>query len=232
MSTAVPPTAGKVNYGGNSKVAQENAAAVEAKEERVPREKIEGVTVVETKPTLGSRFAKAFGGENLKTVGKSVILDVLLPGARDIAFDMIKEGAHRALYPGTTSRGTIGQTIAGSVIRGVNYSSISSGSKPVIGSQSAVGVTQLTAQEKAQFDFSRLVFPQEAMALEVLEKLHDAIQEFNVVPVADFYDFIGQTGNGFTDLKYGWNPQTFQGAHVRRVRGGFILNLPAPKEIG
>jgi hypothetical protein len=71
------------------------------------------------------------------------------------------------------------------------------------------------------------------MALEVVERLGDAINEFGIVTVADFYDFIGQTGNGFTDQKHGWNSQAFQGAEVKRARGGgYYLDLPTPREIG
>lgn len=235
MSSAVPgPKVAPTNYQGNSKVAQENAAAVaEAVEvERVPAKKIEGVEVVKAKPTLGSRFATTFGGDNLKTVGKSVFMEVLLPGARDMAFDMVKEFAHKALYGDTGRRTSIGQQVvngAASRIRTTNYSTMSQ--SPLVGSQS-VGITTLGAQEKARFDFSNLVFPDKAMAMEVIERMNDAITEFNIVTVADFYDFIGQTGNGFTDQKHGWNSQAFQGAELRSVRGGFVLNLPTPREIG
>lgn len=232
MSTAVPTP--PVNYSGNSKVAKEQAEAAASaqkpQEERKPMQKIEGVEVVKTKPSLGSRFAATFGGQNLKTVGKTVALEILLPGARDIVFDIVKESAHRMLYGDSVRRpqGSLGQQIVGSTanrIRTTNYSTMST--SPVINQQA------MTPQQKAQFDFSTLVFADQNMALEVLEKLNDAITEYNVVTVADFYDAIGETGNGFTDQKHGWNRQAFQGAEVRRARGGgYFLFLPAPREIG
>lgn len=232
MSTAVPAPKAPTNY-GNSNAAKANAEAVAEAEktERKPAKKIEGIKVVETKPTLGSRFAKVFAGENLKTIGKSVFMEILLPGARDIAFDMVKEGAHKALY-GNSSTRSIGQTVvnnAANRIRTTNYSTMSA--SPIVGTQQ-IGMP-LSSQDKAKFDFSRLVFQEQSMALEVLERLNDAITEFNIVTVADFYDFIGQTGNGFTDQKHGWNAQAFQGAEVRRAHGGgYVLNLPQPREIG
>lgn len=234
MSTAIPTP--PVNYSGNSNAAKANAeAAQEPKEERKKMPKIEGIEVAKVKPSLGSRFAATFGGQNLKTVGKTVALEILLPGARDIVFDIVKESASRMLYGDSvrrTSAGTIGQQIVGSTasrIRTTNYSTMSA--SPVITQQQQGAL--LTPQQKAKFDFSTLVFADQAMALEVLTKLDDAINEFGIVTVADFYDAINEQGNGFTDQTHGWNRQAFTGAEVQRARGGgFVLNLPTPREIG
>jgi len=235
MSSAVP--APKVtNYQGNSKVAQENAAAeAEAKTERVPAKKIEGVSVVKAKKPLGSRIKDSFGGQDAKSVGNFVVMEVLLPGARDILFDIVKESAHRFLYGDGARRNTNSGTSiggGGSRIRTTNYSTMSA--SPLVGSRAVNNApSTLNQQQKALFDFSNLIFPEQDMALEVIERLGDAIDQFGIVTVADFYDFIGQTGNGFTDQKHGWNSQAFMGAEVRRARGGgYYLNLPAPREIG
>lgn len=232
MSTAIPTP--PVNYSGNSNAAKAAAEAVaaEPKEARKSMPKIEGIEVKKVKPSLGSRFAATFGGQNLKTVGKTVALEILLPGARDIVFDIVKESAHRMLYGDAVRRPTtLGQQIVGSTasrIRTTNYSTMSA--SPVISQQQQ---SLLTPQQKARFDFSTLVFADQAMAVEVLTKLDDAINEFGVVTVADFYDAINEQGNGFTDQTHGWNRQAFQGAEVQRARGGgFILALPTPREIG
>lgn len=237
MTTAVP--APKVtNYQGNSKVAQENAAAiVETDAERVPAKKIEGVSVVKAKKPLGSRIKDSFGGQDAKSVGNFIVMDVLLPGARDILFDIVKESAQRFLYGdgarrsggGGSSSSLVG---SGSRIRTTNYSTMSA--SPIVGSRASNNApSTLSQRDRALFDFSNLIFPEQDMALEVVERLGDAIDEFGIVTVADFYDFIGQTGNGFTDQKHGWNAQAFQGAEVKRARGGgYYLSLPTPREIG
>jgi hypothetical protein len=237
MTTAVP--APKVtNYQGNSKVAQENAAAeAEANAERVPAKKIEGVSVVKAKKPLGSRIKDSFGGQDAKSVGSFVVMEVLLPGARDILFDIVKESAHRFLYGDGARRNTNGGSSSivgsGSRIRTTNYSTMSA--SPIVGSSRASNnaPSTLSQRDRNLFDFSNLIFPEQDMALEVIERLGDAIDEFGIVTVADFYDFIGQTGNGFTDQKHGWNTQAFQGAEVKRARGGgYFLSLPTPREIG
>jgi hypothetical protein len=236
MSSAAP--APKVtNYQGNSKIAQENAAAeAEATTERVPAKKIEGVSVVKAKKPLGSRIKDSFGGQDAKSVGSFVVMEVLLPGARDILFDIVKESAHRFLYGDgarrNTNSGSSSIVGSGSRIRTTNYSTMSA--IPIVGSRASNNSpSTLSQRDRSLFDFSNLIFPEQDMALEVIERLGDAIDEFGIVTVADFYDFIGQTGNGFTDQKHGWNSQAFQGAEVKRARGGgYYLNLPTPREIG
>jgi hypothetical protein len=236
MTTAVP--APKVtNYQGNSKVTQENAAAeAEAKADRVPAKKIEGVSVVKAKKPLGSRIKDSFGGQDAKSVGNFIVMDVLLPGARDILFDIVKESAQRFLYGDGGRRagngGSSSMVGSGSRIRTTNYSTMSA--SPLVGSRAVNNApSTLSQRDRSLFDFSNLIFPEQDMALEVIERLGDAIDEFGIVTVADFYDFIGQTGNGFTDQKHGWNSQAFQGAEVKRARGGgYFLNLPSPREIG
>jgi hypothetical protein len=235
MSSAVP--APKVtNYQGNSKVAQENAAAIEADQsERVPAKKIEGVSVIKAKKPLGSRIKDSFGGQDAKSVGGFIVKEVLLPGARDILFDIVKESAQRFLYGDGARRGNTNASSMvgnGSRIRTTNYSTMSA--SPIVGSRATNSAPSAISQrDRSLFDFSNLIFPEQDMALEVVERLGDAIDEFGIVTVADFYDFIGQTGNGFTDQKHGWNSQAFQGAEVKRARGGgYFLNLPTPREIG
>jgi hypothetical protein len=236
MSSAAP--APKVtNYQGNSKVAQENAAAIAEgeKAERTPVKKIEGVSVVKAKKPLGSRIKDSFGGQDAKSVGNFVVMEVLLPGARDILFDIVKESAHRFLYGDGARRGNTNSSSivgSGSRIRTTNYSTMSA--SPIVGSRASNNApSTLSQRDRSLFDFSNLIFPEQDMALEVIERLGDAIEEFGIVTVADFYDFIGQTGNGFTDQKHGWNAQAFQGAEVKRARGGgYFLNLPTPREIG
>lgn len=231
MSSAVPGP--KINYAGNSKLDKE-IAAEEAQKKAEPRiKRIEGVNVVESKPTLGSKFRKSFGGQNFKAVAAAVLIDVIVPNAKDLLMDIIIEGGQRSIYGESGRRRTgtsaLASTIVGGAtrIRGTNYSNISTQSRVVGGAQPPT----MTAQERTQFDFSNLIFPTRDQAEEVLEKMHDAIEEFGTVPVADFYEAIQVTGNGFTDQKFGWDARAFAGSKVAKVREGWILALTPPLEM-
>ena len=232
MSSAVPGP--KVNYAGNSKIEKE-IAAEEAATKTEPRlKKFEGVNVVQSKPTLGKRFMKSFGGQNFKAVAVAVLLEVVVPNAKDLLFDIVNEGAQRSIYGENGRRRTtssaLAQTIVsgGARVRGTNYNSISNQTRIVGGGATTA---TLSDRERQQFDFSNIVFESRDHAEEVLETLKNAVEDFGKVPVADFYDALEISGNGFTDQKFGWDARALNGSKVHKVREGFILLLTQPIEM-
>lgn len=221
----------KVNYQGASKNPKVPAAETltEAVEKRL--KKIDGVTIIETKPSLGKRFRSVFGGQDLKTVGKYLLLDVVVPSGRDLLFDLIKEGGHRAIYGDSPRRSSpISSIIGGHRVGQTNYSSISS---PTLSGNRRQGDTNIvqTQNPRSQFDFSGLVITDRVKVQEILEGMTDAIEEYGVVTVADFYDIIGMSGNGFTDRSFGWDAALFGTADVKKVREGYILDMAPPRGI-
>ena len=231
MSSAVPGP--KINYAGNSNLDKQIAAEEASKAE--PRvKKIEGVKVLQSKPTLGAKFRKNFGGANLKAVGMAVLIEVIVPNAKDLLFDVISEGSQRTIYgeSGRRRGGSIGSSIASTIVgsrtRGTNYSNISTQSR-IVGSASTN--TSLSARERQMFDVTHLAFPDKFQATEVIERMSDAISEFGMVTAADFYDLIGEDGNGFTDQKFGWDTRAFAGTKVIKVRDGWAIDLMPPLEV-
>lgn len=224
-----PPNLPKTPYQGNSKVAAAKASEAEESKDEVTRIKKIEVNVVKVKKPLGKRIAESFGGQDLKGVGRFVALEVLLPGARDILFDVVKEGAHRALYGDSSRRQSSGSSISsgGSRLRPTNYSSISSQSR-IVGSSARSDQPSMSSRERQMFDFSGLLIEDLGKAEEILMEMEAAIDEFGLVTVGDFYEAIGESGNGFTDRKFGWDAQAFEGATPKRVRGGWILDIPTP----
>jgi len=230
MSSAVPNP--PINYQGNSKIDREIAAEEETPKEERKIQKIEGVKVVKTKKSIGKRIKEGFGGNDMQSVGTYLMWDVLVPAARDLVFDIIIEGARGSLYGDASRRPTssIGSNRSGIVgsnntsrVRTTNYNGISR-------AQSApVQSNNMTSRDKSQFDFSDLVLDSRIKAEEIILKMNDALEEFGLVSVAEFYDALEISGNGFTDQKYGWNAETFQGARVRPARGGFLLDIPQPR---
>jgi hypothetical protein len=230
MSSAVPNP--KMNYQGNSKVDREIAAEEATPKEERKIQKIEGVNVVKTKKSVGKRIKEGFGGADMQSVGSYLMWDVMIPAARDLVFDIIIEGARGSLYGDSARRSSapIGSTRSGIVgssntrLRTSNYSAATR--SPIVGSQSST--PSMSSNAKAQFDFSELILDNRVKAEEIILKMQDALAEFGLVSVAEFYDALEISGNGFTDQKHGWNSETFQGARVRPARGGFLLDIPQP----
>lgn len=222
MSTAVPGPKPS-NYKGNSKLEKEVT-----EESTAPKlKKIEGVTVVEKKPSIGKRIKDNLGGQDFKSVGLYLLIDVVLPKTRDLVFDLINEGAHRSIYGDSTRRSSAptSSIVGTSRIRQTNYSTMSQ--SPLVGSRSS-GDTAIAQRDRAMFDFSGLIIPSRDQAEEVIERMGDPIEEFGRVSVADLYDLLGVTGNGFTDQKHGWDAKAYSYFNVKKVREGWILDLPVP----
>ena len=62
-----------------------------------------------------------------------------------------------------------------------------------------------------------------ADAEDVLDRLRDLINQFDVATVADFKELLGITGD-FTDNTWGWDD--LRSAGIRAVRGGYVIDLP------
>ena len=65
-------------------------------------------------------------------------------------------------------------------------------------------------------------------AEEVLSRMNELIDLYQIVSVADLYDLVGLARN-YTDNKYGWT--SLRDAEVVRVRDGYKLDLPRPLPI-
>ena len=148
---------------------------------------------------------------------------------RDLLMALISEGGHRAIYgEGNRGRSTpISSALVGtSRIRQTSYNTMSQ--SPLVGSRSA-GDTAIAQQpDRASFDFTRYPIATRELAMEVIARMGDPIEEFGRVSVADLYDLLGVTGNGFTDQKHGWGMAAYNQFDIRKVRAGWVLILPAP----
>jgi hypothetical protein len=81
----------------------------------------------------------------------------------------------------------------------------------------------MSRQQRAQHDFSDIILASRADAEDVLDRLRDLINQYEMATVSDLYDLVGLTGE-FTDDKWGW--YDLRSAAVQAVRGGYLLRLP------
>lgn len=200
-------------YPGNTNKGKKEEPKAEKKVER-----IEGVVAVKQKPSMGKRIREAFTGDSARGIGDYLLFEVALPAIKTTLFDLINQGANRALFgsggvPGAQNRrpGT------------VNYNRISQNQV----NQSGQTVV-LSPKDKATHNFDNIVLATRQDAEVVLSRLIDLVDQYDVAAVSDLYDLVGVTGS-FTDDKWGWFNLT--GADIVAVRGGFILDLPATQPI-
>jgi len=176
-----------------------------------PKKKvIKGNLVERKKPLLARIF-----GENTKFVGNYILWDVLIPAAKNTISEIISNGIEMLLY-GETRKHVQRD-------RGRSYVSYSGFYKE--GGRQGRDVRDPAPRNRNRHTFDDIVLDRRSDAEEVLSNLVDLIDDYGEATVADFYDLVGLNGE-WSDNKYGWD--NLGRATVKRVREGYILDLPRP----
>ena len=205
------------------------------KSSKVPArpEKAEQVTtgrVIVKKKGLGSRFKDAFTGEDGRGVMEHVLWDVLVPAAKDMVVDAGNEALNRAMYGDSRAPSRRGGPI--------NYGRVSSNIASRVNYNRSALVTDPRERAKEQrkapipttgrVDFQEIILASRIEADEVIQRLNDLINGYEQATIADLFDLVGVTGE-YTDEKFGW--VNLDGARPRKVRDGYLLDLPNPIQL-
>lgn len=200
----------KVNYPGNSKTGKELP----------PEKKVEKITVGEVrtrKKGLASRIGGSMVSERSDTVGSYILFEVLIPALKNTISDAVSQGVERMLFgevrSSRTSSNRPGYT---------NYN------KVVRSTTGEYGNRDISRRSRTTHDFDEIILSSRGEAEEVLDRLRDLVDSFEVATVNDFYSLVGITGS-FTDDKWGW--YDLKDAMVRAIRGGYIVVLPRTQPI-
>jgi|SRR5687768_2625085 len=168
--------------------------------------------------SVGKRLKEALIGGDSKTVVQHIIVDVLIPQAKDMIVEAATQGFNRLVYGDdrprsyrSSSRGSSGYT---------NYNRYSQRGNNPLGR--VAREDRPTASLRPR-DLDELVFETRDEASAVLEQMEDILEEYGRVSVADLYAMIGKSSS-HTDQKWGW--EELQGALIKLVRGGYLLSLP------
>lgn len=194
----------------------------------IPEKKIGRVVegeVIRRKKPFGKRIKEAFLGGDDRSVFQFMLEDVIVPNIRDMVYEANQQGMARLLYPGSDprpfSRG-VGSRPS-DPRRNVNYNGISRGP-----ARDRVEERSMSRRARATHDFGEVVIPTRPEAEGVLEGMYALLEEYDVVAVSDLYEMIGVSSQ-FTDRKWGWTD--LRGSDIRRVREGWLLDLPRPEVI-
>lgn len=191
-------------------------------------EKVITGEVVRTKPSLGKRFAATFMGGDAKTAWSSVVFDVLVPAMKDMATDAVTQGIERMIYGDGAPRGRGRSTSRFGTGTYTSYNRISSAARQGPTPRSDEPQRTLSRRARGAHQFDDIVLETRAEAEQVLDRLFDLIDNYDMATVNDLYDLVGVTG-AFTDEKWGW--VDLRGTKVVRHRDGYLIDLPRPEAI-
>lgn len=172
-------------------------------------EKVVTGSVKQRKKTGLSRAASTFMPGDVDSVKSYILMDVLVPSIKRAISDIVCNGINMLL--GEPTRGKGGNSIGAKVNYRQYYRD----------PDERRDYARPRAQ--AQYSYDDIVFDNRGDAEEVLYRMEELLERFEVVSVADLFDMAGISCN-YTDNKYGWTD--LRSAHVERVRDGYIINLP------
>ena len=204
-----PPVA---NYGPNS---QKSKAPEPVEQPRVIAPVISG-EVIERKEPLRKKFLQAYAGDSAQSVGQYLLMDVIVPGTKNIIADLVTQGINRLLYGGSRP---VQQGVRSNV--GGGYGKFFNG-----GAQNHSQQSQPQVRQVQQPAFGEIILKTRPDAEIVIDSLRELIEAYGNAKVANLYSLVGITGD-FTDQSLGWT--NLSRAGVIQIREGYLLDLPRPE---
>lgn len=208
----------QVNYPSNSKKSQVGEEA--APERTRPKKIITGEAVRRSAP-LTKKVGSSFLKDSFRGALESVVMEVLIPAAKEMFIDGAKQTLERLFY-GSDSRPRPSGARSG-------YTNYSRASQPTSSNVVYPGRT-MSRQARATHSFDEIVLPSRGEAEDVLDELILQADQFGDVSVADLYSAVGLTYE-FTDNEWGWLREDMKHAGVHGIRGGYVLVLPRTRQL-
>lgn len=205
----------KVNYPSNSHKNKD-------KKLPTPTKKVEKVIsgeAIQRKKTFGSKFKETLTGEDARSVGAYILFDVIIPAAKAMLADAASQGAERMLFGDSRNRHRSS---------GNNRDGYTSYNRMYNKRDERPANRDLSQRARATHDFAEIVLSTRGEAEEVMDRLHDLIDMYDMATVSDLYDLVGITGS-FTDDKWGWF--SLKGSSIRPVREGYLILLPKTQSL-
>ena len=165
-------------------------------------EKVISGDVKRKKRSKGRKFIDLFINEDSSDIGDYLLLEVFVPAVKDTILDlmnMIFYGRAR----GSSKRSSTY----------VSYNSYSDNRRRPTG-----------RAVRSIYSFDDIVVESRGEAEKVLDVLNEMIDRYGEATVADFYELVGVSTNGYTDRSYGW--KDLRNAYIQRTREGYLFQLP------
>lgn len=177
--------------------------------------------VITRKKSWWDKVKETFISDDAGSIGDYILLDIVVPAIKDNLLDITSRGVEMLLFGGASERRSKGSRTGSRY-----YTSYDSYYRPESRRErSRVSEGYSRASRR---DISDIILDSRGEAETVLDNMADLCETYGQVTVADLYDLVGISGS-FTDNNYGWTDM--REASVRRVRDGYILSLPRPRQL-
>lgn len=152
--------------------------------------------------------------EDARSVGETVLWDVVVPTVKNLISDVITRGIDSMLYG--DSRPTRSRS---------GYSDYSGYSRPKDRRDRPVERRERRSSRISEPERNEIIFDTRSDASDVIDRMSDLIDQYGQASLADLNALIGASSN-FIDDNWGW---TDMGSfNIRQVRDGFMLTHDEP----
>lgn len=204
------------NFKGNS-----DASKLTVNDNR-PEKRFDAVTsnvTVEKNTSELSKLKKRFFAQDIKSVASNVLDKVIVPSLQKLLSDTFKQSLDWLIYGTKGSSSPYSNQPYGNV----SYSRYYQQQNPE--NQVPVWARPQQTPVPGPYAVNSILFAERADAEIVLARMQEAVDNYGMVSVADFYDMINQTCS-FTDQKWGWVNLNNDIAYVVRNGDQFSINFP------
>jgi hypothetical protein len=180
----------------------------------------EGSKDLVKKVASGKRIVKkqSIFFDTLKNVGTYILYDILIPAAKATVSDMMKNGTDMILWG--EPRGNRRDRDRGTHVSYTSYYDRDRDRDHDRGRD--------RERPRSRFRLDEIILESRSDANDVLQQMFNILDEYNSVTVAEFLELV-DVPDEFTDQNYGWT--NLRDAEVKRIREGYIIDLPAPKAL-
>lgn len=202
------------DYRGNSHKSRETPVPVKIKT-------VKKIASGKVAPKNGlQKVTEEFIAENIENVKAYIWHDIIVPAAKSLALDIIRDGSEMMLEGRVRGNGSRKSSY-------ISYDSKSDRRSSYTGynSVSRSDTSDKASSRSSLYHFDNIVVATRGEAEDILFTMEEIISEYEIVTVADLYELAGINGS-HTDNKYGW--RSISSASIMRIRDGYLLKFPKP----
>ena len=163
------------------------------------------------------KFTDIFFADDWESIKSYIKDDILIPAAKKAFYDVVEGSLSMSLFGG---RG--GGSSRRSNIDKVSYRDYSASSRKDERRSD-------NYRSRSVLDYDDILFSSKGDAELVLTRLIEALDTYETVSIADFYDLSNVSDIPHTANNYGWD--NLSKAYVDRVRDGYIIRFPKVRPI-
>ena len=180
--------------------------------------------VVQRKKPLRRKLLDAFKPEDVKDTVEHGIMEMLIPGIKDLVADTASSAIESAL--GVNGGGRNYRRRGGGGSGYTSYSSMG-GARPDRSRRGGRDDDKRDRRERrsAASDLNEIIVDTRVEANVVIDSLFEILSKYDSVTVKDLLVLVGEP-HTYTDGDWGWTD--LRGARIHGVREGYLLDLPRP----